>query len=181
MALTQWGGLGLSDPFFDNLERSIDRAFNRTFGGTGALTTFAPPTAPMLWSSVAGTHPMDVVETANTFEIHADAPGFSPDDIHVELNEGQITVRGEKRVQEEKKDEKGRVWRRERGHRTFTRTFALPDNADPDEVTATLDKGVLTVTVGKKEETPKPEPKRVQVRAGAGASIEGPSEQRMTE
>lgn len=116
---------------------------------------------------------MDVVESERGYEIHADAPGFSPDDIHVELNEGQITVRGEKQIQQEKKDEKGRVWRKERGYRTFTRTFVLPDNADPDDVTATLDKGVLTVAVAKKEETPKPEPKRVQVRAGAG---EGPAE-----
>jgi len=168
MAMTQWGGLGLGDPFFDSMERSIDRAFNRTFGGMGPLTAFSTgntPTSPM-WGSISGTHPMDVVETANSYEIHADAPGFSPDDIHVELNEGQITVRGEKQIQQEKKDEGGRVWRKERGYRTFTRTFMLPDNANTDEVSAELNNGVLKVCVGKMEETPKPEPKRIQVKGG---------------
>ena len=56
------------------------------------------------------------------------------------------------------------VVRRERLFSSFTRSFTLPDNIRQDAISASLDKGVLTVTVPKTEPAPKPEPKRIAVR-----------------
>jgi HSP20 family protein len=53
--------------------------------------------------------------------------------------------------------------RRERHFTQFTRSFALPDSVKEDEITASLDKGVLRVTVPKAEPQPKPQPKRIPV------------------
>jgi HSP20 family protein len=62
--------------------------------------------------------------------------------------------------------------RRERHFSQFTRSFTLPDNAREDGIAASLDKGVLTVTVPKAEPAPKPQPKRIAVQ-GAGGSANG--------
>lgn len=59
------------------------------------------------------------------------------------------------------------VVRRERHFSQFTRSFTLPDNIKEDGIAASLDKGVLTVTVPKTEPAPKTEPKRIQVQGGA--------------
>lgn len=50
---------------------------------------------------------------------------------------------------------------------SFSRTFALPDNVREDDITASLDKGVLTVTLPKQDPAPKPQPKRIAVQAAA--------------
>eukprot|EP00878_Enallax_costatus_P001164 GHUV01001305.1.p1 GENE.GHUV01001305.1~~GHUV01001305.1.p1 ORF type:complete len:164 (+),score=32.59 GHUV01001305.1:211-702(+) len=155
----------MTDPLFSNIERAMDRAFDRALGGRSGdvMAAFMPSfTGP----SGAGGHPMDIVETKDKFMLQADAPGFSPDDISVEMNEGVLTVSGKR--QEEKVDEKeGKVVRRERHFSQFTRSFTLPGSVMEDGITASLDKGVLTVTVPKTEPAPKPEPKRIQVQGGS--------------
>lgn len=105
---------------------------------------------------------MDIVETKDSYQLHADAPGFSPQDINVEMHEGVLTVSGKRK--EEKVDEKeGKVVRRERHFSSFTRSFTLPEDVKEDGITASLDKGVLKVTLPKTEPTPKPQPKKIQV------------------
>jgi len=155
----------MNDPLFNNIERAMDRAFDRALGGrTGdVMSLFMPSFAG---PSGAGGHPMDIVETKDSYMLQADAPGFSPADINVEMNEGVLTVSGKRK--EEKVDEKeGKVVRRERHFSQFTRSFTLPDNIKEDGIAASLDKGVLTVTVQKTTPAPKPEPKRIQVQGGS--------------
>jgi HSP20 family molecular chaperone IbpA len=143
MALSTFTGPfgGFGDPFFDQLERSVDRAFNRSLMGPGlgrpsvftdlmAVPTFgttlgaAAPTSADWWRSMGGTHPMDVVETDKEYEITADAPGFLPEDISVEVHDGNISIRGQRQEAKEDRDESGRVWRSERAFRTFHRCAA---------------------------------------------------------
>ena len=63
--------------------------------------------------------------------------------------------------------------RRERTSVSFSRTFALPDHIKEDDISASLDKGVLTVTLPKAQPTPKPEPKRIAVHAGGEPAEKG--------
>jgi HSP20 family protein len=159
MALTPYV---LNDPFFNNIERAMDRAFDRALGGGRGGDIMGAFMPALTGPSSAGGHPMDIVETKDAFQLHADAPGFSPEDISVEMNEGVLTVSGKRK--EEKVDEKeGKVVRRERHFSQFTRSFTLPDNIKQEGITAALDKGVLTVSVPKTEPAPKPEPKRITV------------------
>lgn len=160
MALSPYFG---NDPFFGQIERAMDRAFDRALGGRpGGDTTIAAFMPSLVGPSTAGGHPMDIVETKDSFNITADAPGFTPDDIQVEMNEGTLTIKGKK--QEEKVDEKeGKVIRRERHFSSFTRSFTLPENVKEEGITASLDQGVLRVAVPKCEPAPKPQPKRIAV------------------
>uniref|UniRef100_A0A383W5E9 SHSP domain-containing protein n=1 Tax=Tetradesmus obliquus TaxID=3088 RepID=A0A383W5E9_TETOB len=151
---------GTSDPFFGQMERAMDRAFNRALTGRdiGALM---PALTSSAGASTTG-HPMDIIETKDAFELHCDAPGFSPADISVEMSEGMLTISG-KRKEEKQEEREGKVVRRERHFSQFTRSIALPDAAKEDGITASLEKGVLRVTVPKAEPTPKPQPKRITV------------------
>jgi HSP20 family protein len=109
---------------------------------------------------------MDIVETKDAFELHADAPGFTPEDINVQMQDGVLTISG-KRQEEKHEEQGGKVVRRERFSTTFTRSFTLPENVKEDAITAKLDKGVLKVTVPRTKPAPKPEPKRITVAGGA--------------
>lgn len=161
MALTPF----LADPFFTQLERAMDRAFDRAAdrGISADLMPFDTQMRP--WRSTAGNHPMDVHETDKAFEITADAPGFGPDNIKIELQDNVISISGEKQAENQEKDKEGRVVRQERHFMKFARSFTLPDNVKTDGITADLDKGVLKVVVPKTEPVKKPEPKRIQVKS----------------
>jgi HSP20 family protein len=150
-----------NDPFFGGLDKALDRAFDRALGSRGGEISLFLPT--LTGPSGAAGHPMDIVESQNAFTIHADAPGFTPEDISVEMNEGTLTISG-KRKEEKQEEREGKVVRRERHFSTFTRSFTLPDNIKEEGISASLDKGVLTVTVPKVEPAPKPEPKRITVK-----------------
>jgi HSP20 family protein len=94
-------------------------------------------------------YPMDVVEHDTHFEIIADCPGLSEDNISIETNNGYITISGEKSSVSEKKTTNGKVHHKERTFTKFNRSFKLPNNIDEDNIVAVLDKGVLKVTLNK--------------------------------
>ncbi|KXZ47808.1 hypothetical protein GPECTOR_32g420 [Gonium pectorale] len=108
---------------------------------------------------------MDILETPQAFELYADTPGLAPEDITVELQEGILIVSGERKVSLQTSG--GKVWCSERASYSFSRSLALPESADADRITASVDKGVLTVIVPKKEPPAKPEPKRITVTGAA--------------
>ena len=121
---------------------------------------------PLLDGERPRTFPTDVVERDNAFELTADAPGMEPGDITVEVEGGVLVVKGERKETNEGKDEEGRVFRRERRHQRFERRFRLGETADREGVSARLERGVLTVTVPKREAA---KPKRVEVVDASGA------------
>jgi hypothetical protein len=76
MALSMW--TGASDPFFNQMERSMDNAFNRAFGGRGMITDIMgmPTTGTDLFRNVGvSMHPVDIIETNDSFNVTCDAPG----------------------------------------------------------------------------------------------------------
>ncbi len=99
---------------------------------------------------------INVLENEHGYELELAAPGMTKDDLKVSLDdEGDLMINMEKK--EETKDEKkrGRYLRREFSYSKFQQTMLLPDNADKEKITATVENGVLLVTI------PKVEPKVV--------------------
>ncbi len=101
---------------------------------------------------------VDIRETDTAFEIHADIPGVDPKDIDVHMENGILTIKGER--QSESKEEHEGYKRIERSRGSFYRRFSLPDTADADKITAKSNHGVLEITIPKQE---KVQPRKISV------------------
>ena len=92
---------------------------------------------------------VDILETDNELIIKADLPQVDMQDIHVELENGTLSLKGERKFEHE---DKGAGYHRlERSYGSFARHFGVPDTVDPEKVKAEYKNGVLTVTLAKKE------------------------------
>jgi HSP20 family protein len=108
----------------------------------------------------------DVSEDANTIQIAMELAGVNPEDVRISLEGNVLTIRGEKRQEDEENNE--RVHRIERIYGMFERAFVLPNTADPDRIEARYENGVLTVGIPKTERA---RPREIQVNSPAsGAS-----------
>jgi HSP20 family protein len=132
---------------FSDFQREMNRLFDDFF------SDFAP--APR-WGgketavSAAFSPRVDVSETDKEVKVSAELPGMDEKDITVEMDDAAITVRGEKR---EEKEEKGRNWyRKEQVCGAFHRVIPLPASVNGEKARARFRKGVLTITVPKREE-----------------------------
>ena len=103
---------------------------------------------------------VDIKEETERFVLHADIPGVKPEDIDVSMEEGVLTVKGEKNT-EATIDKEG-YKRVERNYGTFYRRFSLPDTADSESISAKSKDGVLEIIIPKKEAV---KPKKIAVAA----------------
>lgn len=101
---------------------------------------------------------VDIKEEETRFLIHADIPGVDPKDIDITVEQGMLTLRGERN--EESEEERKNYKRTERIHGSFYRRFSLPDSADMDNISATGKNGVLEVVIPKQEVA---QPRRISV------------------
>jgi len=109
--------------------------------------------------SVSDWHPaVDIKENEEAYVLHADIPGVDPRDIEIDMEDGVLSIRGERRIDEEKEGENYK--RVERVHGSFYRRFSLPDSVDAERITARSNHGVLEVTIPKQE---KVKPRRIAV------------------
>ena len=92
---------------------------------------------------------VDIKETEKEFLIHADIPGVNPDDIDVHMEDGMLTIKGER--ESETKEEREGYKRIERQSGAFYRRFSLPDTANADKISAKSKNGVLEITIPKQE------------------------------
>lgn len=104
---------------------------------------------------------VDLVETEDGYTLMADLPGVDKKDLELSVENNVLTIKGEKKTGTEEKKEK-RFFRRETWAGSFRRTISLPAAADSSNVNAQLKNGVLTVTIGKREEL---KPRQIPVKA----------------
>ncbi|KAJ8899646.1 hypothetical protein K2173_019342 [Erythroxylum novogranatense] len=104
---------------------------------------------------------IDWKETPEAHVFKADLPGLKKEEVRVEIEEGRVLqISGERSVEKEDKNDK---WHRvERGRGKFLRRFWLPENAKAEEVKASMENGVLTITIHKAEEK-KPEVQSIEI------------------
>ena len=146
MPIVKYGPFNETEDFPTGL-RLFQDSINRLLSEDGVKTR---PWAP----------PVDIVETENELVLKADVPGVDMKDIDIQLENGTLTVKGERNFEKEEKN-KG-FHRMERSHGSFVRIFTVPDTVDSENVKAAYEAGVLTITLPKKE-VAKPKTIKVQV------------------
>jgi len=129
--LTPWG--------FGNLQKDMERLSDRMGMAEWEL--------PAMRTLGDFTPTLDFAENKDAFVVKAEIPGMDPQDITVALENQMLTLKGEKRLEKEEKDE--HYHRMERTYGTFARTVRLPIAVDGSKVTAAFKNGLLTVTLPK--------------------------------
>ena len=151
MALIRWSPQReVWDPFesLADIREEMNRLFDRSFlrrGDGGVQGEFAPA--------------IDVAEEKDSFLVRADLPGLSKDNVSVTLQDNYLTIRGEKKHEEETKE--ANYYHRERVHGTFSRTIQLPTAVDARKIEANFKDGVLQVRLPKSEDA---KPKQIDVK-----------------
>jgi len=127
----------------------MNRLFNNSFSPVSSQE-----------SLVAGSFvpPVDVYEDDKSVRVKMEVPGIDEKDIDVHLENNLLTVRGERKLETETKEEN--YHRIERSYGSFTRSFTLPNTVNTEDVKASYAKGVLTITLAKKVEA---RPKQIKV------------------
>ena len=141
MELAPWRPFGE----LSSLRREMDKLWDRSLGETPFGRTF-----PEMWSPS-----VDIAETKDNFVVKAELPGLEAKDVNVSISGDILTIKGEKKAEEEEKDE--HYHRIERYSGSFQRVFQLSSGVKADKIEANFDKGVLKVTLPKVEEAKKKE------------------------
>ena len=138
MAIVRW------DPFRDVevLQDRINRIFNESFGRSRNLDDEVGLSD---WSP-----PVDIYETADGIVFKVELPGINKDEVSVEVKDNVLTLKGERLLDPEIKDE--HYYRKERSFGKFNRSFSLQESIKPDLIKASFKNGVLTVEIPRPEE-----------------------------
>ncbi|MGO8946108.1 MAG: Hsp20/alpha crystallin family protein [Ktedonobacterales bacterium] len=123
-----------------SLRAAMNRLFEDSFISPKYLDPFRRPI------------PVDLRETETEYVIEASVPGIQPEEIQITATDNLLTLRANRRQEEEKTGMKGQYVRRERYEGELSRTVSLPAPIDASKVTATYEHGVLTISVPKTEE-----------------------------
>jgi HSP20 family protein len=143
-------GGALTRPDFGlfGLHREIDRLFSEFAQGVGPSAKIIPN--------------IEISETDKAIEISAEMPGLERKDVEISIDDDTLTIRGEKRTEENQKDKN--VQLSERSYGVFLRVLQLPPGIDPSSVQATMSNGVLKIAIPKPA---KSEPKKIEVKEEA--------------
>jgi len=147
-SITRW------EPFrnVSSLQEQVNRLFESTFphkGDESTLTAWAPA--------------VDVYETENELVIKADLPEISEKDLDVRVENNMMTIRGERKFEQQVKEDS--YLRMERAYGSFSRSFSLPNTVNTEAINAEYKNGVLTVTLPKRAES---KPKQVKINVTNG-------------
>ena len=142
-AITRW------DPFqnLSSLQEQVNRLFETSFprrSDNSALTAWAPA--------------VDIFETENELVLKADLPDVNEKDLDIRVENNMLTIRGERKFEQEVKEEN--YLRIERTYGSFSRSFSLPNTVNTEGIKAEYKNGVLTVQLPKRAES---KPKQVKV------------------
>lgn len=140
MALRRYEPWGL----VNQLQREMNQMMSAGSNGSESVSDWAPA--------------VDIRENDGSYVLHADIPGVEPKDIQIDMEDGVLTIRGERHSDTEDESENYRRVERVRG--TFFRRFSLPDTADAENISAKSNHGVLEVTIPKQA---KVKPRRISV------------------
>ena len=144
MNLTRWDPYREFNTFADRLTRVLSQTTPRNQDEEMSLGSWLPP--------------VDIAEDKDTITLTAELPGFKEDQIQIQMEGGVLTLRGERKFEEEKD---GRNFHRvERSYGQFVRSFTLPNNVDREKIKANFADGLLKIELPKREEA---KPRQIKI------------------
>jgi HSP20 family protein len=157
------------EPFFEltSLQDRVNQLFNQAFGGFEGLGREQPLTTATFLP------PVDISEDEHNIAIKAEIPGLTEKDLNITLDNNVLTISGERKFEDE--DKKENFHRIERRYGRFTRSFTLPVGVDAQNVNATFENGILTVSLPKREEF---KPKQITIGVKTPAASAKPGKER---
>jgi HSP20 family protein len=146
MALARW------DPMREmmTMQGQMNRLFNEVFGRGGGEEGG--------WTAGAWTPPVEIYDTDEALMVRVELPGVSKEDVHVEVHEHTLSLRGERTP--DPSIQEGQYHRQERTYGPFQRTFRLPTPVETDKVQATYRDGLLELKLPKSEAA---KPRRIAI------------------
>jgi HSP20 family protein len=162
MTVSRW------DPFQDllSIQDEMNQLFTRAFGRERPGQP-GEAVQQRLWAPA-----LDISERKDAYVVSVEVPGVKPEELDITLEDGLLTIQGERRFTQESSDQQ--FHRVERRYGSFRRSITLPSRVQADQIEASFENGVLEVVVPKAEEA---KPKKITVRPGAGGArqVEGTS------
>ncbi len=142
------------DSIFDDFRRSFDLMMRPYFPVETRLQELG-----MLPVRFA---PLDFIDEGDHYKIHIELPGFTKDDVDVQINRDGMTVRAKKET--EKEDKKKNYLHRERAYSAFERSISFPEEVNPEKAEGAIKEGVLELKVMKKEVKPEAKPRKIELK-----------------
>lgn len=152
--------------FHEDVDRIFDDFF-RSFGLSPRLRGMGFPSATHSNDFIPS---LDIAANEKEYTISVEVPGVEEKDLSLDLSEGALRIRGEKKV--EKEDKKTNFHRVERSFGSFERTVCLPDDVEEEGIAAAYANGVLTIRLPRKAQ-PKEETRKIPVNAGTNTESAG--------
>ncbi len=147
MNVIRWDPYRDLSSFADRFNRALGTAAGRERDEELNLGTWVPP--------------VDISEDKDRITLTAELPGFREDQVEVQMEGGVLTIRGERKFEDEKE---GRNFHRlERSYGHFVRSFTLPNNVDRENIRASFNNGLLEIELPKSEEA---RPRQIKVSSG---------------
>ena len=105
----------------------------------------------------------DIKEKKDGYELEIDLPGFKKDELHLELNDGYLTISAEKGLDKDEKDKNDKYIRRERYAGSMSRSFYVGENMKEEDIHAKYENGILTLDVPKEQKKAVPEKRYIAI------------------
>jgi HSP20 family protein len=106
--------------------------------------------------------PLDVIDEGDHYLVHVELPGFTRENVEVQINSDSMSVRAKKET--EKEEKKKNYLHRERGYSAFERSLSFPEEVDPAKAEGTMKEGILELKVSKKEPRPEAKARRIELK-----------------
>jgi len=145
--MRRWEPTDMFEAIHQEMERFWPRWFPFPFSPSTAMLQVPTRMGLAYWPK------MDVFEKDKALVFKVELPGLTREDVHVEIDDGYLVIKGESKAEKEMKE--GTYYRMERAYGSFYRRTALPFEVTPEQVTATMKDGVLEVLVPRPAETSK--------------------------
>jgi HSP20 family protein len=142
------------DSIFDDFRKSFDVLMRPYY--PVEMQLIEPAAFPVRYA------PLDIIDEGTHFLIHAELPGFTRENVDVQISKEGMSIRAKK--EEQKEEKKKNYLHRERAYSAFERALSFPEEVDPSKAEGSMKDGVLELRVPKKEPKPETRPRKIEIK-----------------